>query len=180
MRSSSLLCRSDDERGRLLDLNRRLRPIQHAAIVLAFAAGLVGVPTFGWLWLAPPAAAAVLFSVVQARLERFRRPEYALRASWLCGQLLMVGGLALASGPRVYLLPGLVLPVMIISVVFPARAVVLGVAFSALLMIASAFCFAAPEVIATPPTLMVPLVVLAATSLLATAVRDSDIPVEED
>jgi diguanylate cyclase (GGDEF)-like protein len=175
MRSSSLLCRSDDERGRLLDLNRRLRPIQHAAIVLAFAAGLVGVPTFGWLWLAPPAAAAVLFSVVQARLERFRRPEYALLASWLCGQLLMVGGLALASGPRVYLLPGLVLPVMIISVVFPARAVVLGVAFSALLMIASGFCFAAPEVIATPPTLMVPLVVLAATSLLATAVRDSDI-----
>jgi diguanylate cyclase (GGDEF)-like protein len=171
MRSS----RSADERGRLLDLNRRLRPLQHAAMGLAFAAGLVGVPTFGWLWLAPPAIAAVVFSAVQARLDRFRRPTHALLAAWLFGQLMLVAGFALASGPRAVLLPGMVMPAMIAGVAFPSRAVALGTGISALLMVAAALGLAGDDVLATPPLLLCPLVVLIATSLLATAVRDSDI-----
>jgi diguanylate cyclase (GGDEF)-like protein len=171
MRSS----RSADERGRLLDLNRRLRPLQHAAMALAFAAGLVGVPTFGWLWLVPPAIAAAVFSSVQARLERFQRPARALLAAWLFGQVMLVAGFALASGPRAVLLPGMVLPAMIAGVAFPSRAVALGTGISALLMVAAALGFAGDDVLATPPLLLCPLVVLIATSLLATAVRDSDI-----
>jgi diguanylate cyclase (GGDEF)-like protein len=171
MRSS----RSADERGRLLDLNRRLRPLQHAAMGLAFAAGLVGVPTFGWLWLVPPAIAAMAFSAAQARLDRFRRPERALFAAWLFAELMLVAGFALASGPRAVLLPGMVMPVMISGVTFPSRGVALGAGISALLMVAAALGLAGDDILATPPLLLCPLVVLIATSLLATAVRDSDI-----
>jgi diguanylate cyclase (GGDEF)-like protein len=169
------ISRSADERSRLLDLNRRLRPLQHAAMGLAFAAGLVGVPTFGWLWLVPPALGAVVFSLVQARLERFERPQRALLAAWLFGQLMLVAGFALASGPRAVLLPGMVAPAMIAGVSFPSRIVAVGTGISALLMIAAAFGLAGADVLATPPLLLCPLVVLIATSLLATAVRDSDI-----
>ena len=167
--------RSADERARLLDLNRRLRPLQHAAMGLAFAAGLLGVPMFGWLWLVPPAIAAVVFSLVQARLERLERPERALLAAWLVGQLMFVVGFALAGGPRAVLLPGMVAPAMIAGVSFPSRIVAVGTGISALLMVAAALGLAGDDVLATPPLLLCPLVVLIATSLLATAVRDSDI-----
>jgi diguanylate cyclase (GGDEF)-like protein len=90
-------------------MSRRLWPVSLASGVMLFAAGAVTILTFGWHWLVPGAIAAVAFIYLTRRLSTFRHPELALAAHWLAAELLLGVGIALASGPREYLLVVLVI-----------------------------------------------------------------------
>jgi diguanylate cyclase (GGDEF)-like protein len=154
------LCRDDAERGRLLDRSRRLRPTERNALILFIAAAAVGAPSFGWAALLPVLPGIALLWVVQRRIERFRRPEVVLLG---CVTLLQIGlavSLAIAHGPRIYLLPLMIMPVLLVSAMFPARAAAAFVALSALLMLVVALGFDLAAVRELPFALVYPLAIM--------------------
>ena len=99
--TTSLLCRDASERKRLLDMSRRLRPAKRGSIALLAVAALVSIPVYGWATQVPLLVAAGVLGIVQLRIGRLRRPEYALAAVWVLAQLMIVLAIALANGPRV-------------------------------------------------------------------------------
>jgi len=152
-----LTCRDDAERGRLLDLSRRLRRTELLGSLLLMGAALVSVPTFGVVALLPPIPVIALFWYLQSRIDRFRRPELVLVACVALVQCGLAATAALAEGPRVYLLPLLLLPLLLSCASLPARMAVVLTIFSAVLMVAVAIGFDSSEVRAMPFALLFPL-----------------------
>jgi diguanylate cyclase (GGDEF)-like protein len=170
-----LLCRGDAERGRLLDLSRRLRPMERLGSVIFLAAAAIGAPTFGWVALLPALPGLGLFWVLQARIDRFRRPELALLGCVALVQVGLAASLALADGPRIYLLPLMIVPVLLASVVFPMRMAVLVVALSVQLMLIVAFVFDLNEVREIPFALLYPLMGMVCGAGIAMVVAGLDV-----
>src|SRR5271156_3866734 len=116
------LC-DDSERGRVVDMIRRLRPMGRRCGLLAAAAAVVGVPTFGISPLIGLLVAGALLDGTAALVERSARPELTVIAGWLCGVAVASISLGLASGPRLYLLPMFAYPLIVVAVLLPNRAV---------------------------------------------------------
>jgi diguanylate cyclase (GGDEF)-like protein len=171
----ALLCRNDSERARLLDMSRRMRRAEgYAAALLILAAGF-GVPLFGVLILVPLACAGVVFWIGQKRLDWVTRPELLLAGCWLFTQLMFACTVAVATGPRLYLLPLFMYPAWVSSVVFPRRTAALGVVFTAALMTATAAATDWHTMVNTPFALIYPLTAMLAGSIPAATVRDLDV-----
>lgn len=155
-----LLCRDDAERGRLLDLSRRLRPTERNSAIVFLVAAAVGAPSFGWLAVLPALPGLLLLWATQRRVERFRRPELLLLSSLLLVQVGIAASLALAHGPRVYLLPLMIMPALLVSAIFPARVAAAFVVLSALLLLVVALGFDLASVRALPFALIYPLAIM--------------------
>jgi hypothetical protein len=85
----------------MLDMDRQLRPVRRAVFgVLAIALVACG-PQLGWWTLLPLALAAVIFRITDTRMDRAKRPESALLASWATSQVIMAASVALSGGPHV-------------------------------------------------------------------------------
>ena len=143
--------------------------------VLFLAAAAIGAPTFGLLAALPAVPGLVMFWVMQRRLDRFRRPELALLA---CLVVLEVGlgiSLGIAHGPRVFLLPMLIMPVLLASVVFPVRVAVLAVIFGTQVLIGVALIFDLSAIREMPFALLYPLAVMIAGSGIAMVVAGLDV-----
>jgi diguanylate cyclase (GGDEF)-like protein len=174
VRNRSLLCGSDAERGRLVDMSRRLSGAKRGATLALAVAVVIGMPTFGFWYAIPLAAAGLAFWAGQVRLDYVRRPEYVLAASWLFAQLMFAVAIAVAHGPQLYLLALFILPLLLWSVAFPPAAAAGAVVVTALLMTLTAFLVDAHTVLHTPFALLYPLTVIVAASIPAAAVRDLD------
>jgi diguanylate cyclase (GGDEF)-like protein len=143
--------------------------------VLFLLAAAVGAATFGPLAALPALPGLALFWVLQNRLDRFRRPEFALLFCLALIQVGLAASLAMAHGPRIYLLPILIMPVLLASVVFPPRIAVLVVILSAQLMLIVALGFDLDTVRSTPFALLYPLVVMIAGAGIAMVVAQLDV-----
>jgi diguanylate cyclase (GGDEF)-like protein len=166
---------SDAERAALVDASRRLRPVSRTAIGLVVLATLICTPSFGWAPLVPMAIAAAVFTILQSRLDRYRRPEYALAWSWLVAQGMVVAVIVVASGPRELLFALFALPMMMAAVVWPTRLVVAGTALSTGTLIAVAFATEAEMVLSNPPVLTHQVALLVSTALIASISRDAEV-----
>ncbi|MGZ8633308.1 MAG: diguanylate cyclase [Solirubrobacteraceae bacterium] len=144
-------------------------------VALFLVAAVIGIPTYGWLPILPLAVAGLVAALVQRLGARSERPEYLLFAVWLFSQVALTLTFALADGPRMYLLPLFLFPVVLGCVVFPIRGAVLGTMFSAGLMVLAAFVVESDSVVASPPELIFPLVALLCAALFASAAREADI-----
>jgi diguanylate cyclase (GGDEF)-like protein len=138
------------------------------------AAAVVGMFSFGPLLPVPVLPALAFFFVLAPRLDRFRRPELFLFCGVCVVQLGVAGSLVIATGPSVYLLPVLMLPALLASVVFPVRTAVVLVAFSAVLMLAVGLGFDYDQVRVMPFALVYPVSVLIGGSLVAMVVAGLD------
>ena len=172
---SLLTCRNDAERGRLLDLSRRLRPAEVRGAILLAIAALIGGPTFGWLAALPPLPGIVVFFIIQRRLERFRRPELALIGCVALTQAGLAGSIAMAQGPRIYLLSLLMLILQLACIVFPVRMAIMTMGYSAALMVAVAFSADRALVVAHPFYLLFPLAVMISAGFVAMVVASLDV-----
>jgi diguanylate cyclase (GGDEF)-like protein len=155
-----ILCRDDAERGRLLDLSCRLRSSERNALILFLVAAAVAVPSFGWAAVLPVLPGIVLLWATQRRIERFRRPEVVLLGCLTSVQIGIAVSLAIASGPRIYLLPLMIMPVLLVSAIFPVRVAASFVAFSAVLMLVVALGFDLAVVRELPFALVYPLAIM--------------------
>ena len=143
--------------------------------MLFLGAAAIGAPTFGLLAALPPVPGLVMFWVMQRHLDRLRRPELALLA---CLVVLEVGlgiSLGIAHGPRVFLLPMLIMPVLLASVVFPVRVAVLAVIFGTQVLLAVALIFDLSAIREMPFALLYPLAVMVAGSGIAMVVAGLDV-----
>ncbi len=174
LRDGSPLCRGDAERGRLIDMSRRLSGAKRGATLALAIAVLIGIPTFGFWYGVPLALAGIAFWIGQLRLDYVRRPEYVLAASWVFAQLMFALSIAIAHGPRLYLLPMFLLPLLLWSVAFPPAAAAAAVGISAVVMTVTALLTDPNTVLHTPFALIYALTAVVAASIPAAAVRDLD------
>ncbi len=148
-------------------MGRRLGPARRRSIALLGFAAAVSIPVYGWAMQVPFVLAAAAMAAVQWRVDRLRRPEYAIAAVWLFTELAMVVAIGLAHGPRIYALPVLMFPTLAAAAVFPRRVVTIGTAISAALMLVAGLTLMPAAVAATPPVLILPMALLVVISLLA-------------
>jgi predicted signal transduction protein with EAL and GGDEF domain len=156
-------------------MSMRVRGVRGKGVALFLIAAVIGIPTYGWAPILPLALAALVAALAQRWAVASERPEYTLFAVWLFSQVTIVATFALADGPRMYLLPLILFPVVLGCVVFPIRGALVGTLFSACLMVLAAFALESDSVIASPPELLFPLVALLCAALFASAAREADI-----
>jgi diguanylate cyclase (GGDEF)-like protein len=170
---ASWLVSSGLEREHMLDLNARLRVIFVRCAVVAFLSLVVAVPWFGWMILPAPLIAAAMYHLVQRNIERYRRPEYLLVAAWLIFQVGIAIGFAGAEGSPVFALALFTIMVPGMSAIFPRRGVIVGTAFTALLIIACGVAFDTSAVTANPAVIAFPLALLGTVALIGSAIGRS-------
>src|SRR5579884_13743 len=133
------LCPEPADRVRMIDMERRLKPVRTVALGILALALVAGGPWAGWWTLAPLAAAGLGFLLGGIGVEQRRRPEYAVAIAWCLSELLVAGSLALSGGPRSPALAWLVIPIITLPARFRLRGVLSGVALASLLLLAVSF-----------------------------------------
>jgi diguanylate cyclase (GGDEF)-like protein len=163
------------DRERMLDMDRRIRPVRRAAFgVLAFALLLCG-PWLGWWTIAPLVLAALLFRLAEARIDSARRPEFGLFAAWAASQVIIALSVALTGGPDAVTLSWFVLPLVTLGSRFSERGILAGIWFTVVLVVAVSFGVDAQAVISDPPKLIAPLALMVAATMLVTVLMRSDV-----
>ena len=160
LRSSSWLCRTDDERARMLDLGLRPRPVQVAMICVLLLLAAIAVPSAGWYLLSVIAPSAAAFLVVKARASRYRRPEYLLAVVFLIAEVLLAAAILASDGRRSEMIVLLAIPTLLSGTAWPKRGALAAGAVTAVLMLALALLVDARAVLDTPPLAIYPLSIL--------------------
>jgi diguanylate cyclase (GGDEF)-like protein len=174
-RPESWLCHNGAERQRLLDMERRLRPVRAVSLLILGCALLVTGPSLGWWTLAPLVLSAAGFALVDRGLEGSSRPEYRLAAAWLLAESAIAGSVALTGGPRSPAVAWLAIPVVTLSARFSERGVLAGMGYAAGL-IALVTLGVDPAYVAHHLSAVVfPLALLGAIGALSTALMRSDL-----
>jgi diguanylate cyclase (GGDEF)-like protein len=172
MGRASWLCRDDIDRARLLDMERRLKPMR-AAAMLILAIGLVAASPWTGFWpLAPLAATMLLIGASDGLGRNLKRPEYVMFATWIGGTTTAALCVALAG---VVFLPWICLLVITLGARFSPRGVWVGVAYAVVLIIGVAFATDAQAVIDDPPLLIVPVALALGIAVVGMAVTSSDV-----
>jgi diguanylate cyclase (GGDEF)-like protein len=182
---SGVLCRSDVERSRLLDMSRRLDVANRRVSVLWAVFGFFAVPIYGPLTLVPLMVACVVTLLALHLASHSRRPEVPLIAAWTAVTLCIAGAMVLShqgpdlplaahGGGRFYLLMVFMLPVFAASVTYPVRVVAVGTGLTVVLMVALAFAIDSQLVLSIPATLVMPVVLVISIAMLGVVSAAAD------
>lgn len=175
MAAVSWLLRSDTDRERMLDMDRRLQPIRRAALGILVIALLACGPWIGWWPVLPVLVAGGLFRIADEYMDRMARPEYGLFAAWAGAQVVIAISVALTGGPESPAIAWFAIPIVTLGARFSLRGIVAGVTVTIALMLAVSFGVDAAAVLDYPPLLLAPLALAAAIAVLSTALMHSDI-----
>jgi hypothetical protein len=178
--TGSWLCRDDLDRGRMLDMEQRVRPVRRRTFAIIGVAVLAMGPWIGWwplLFLIP---ASLCFTAAERLMLRVARPELVVFSAWVGGELMIAGALTLEGGHRTAWLSWLAIPVITLSARFSMRGVAAGVAIAASLVLAVAFGTDTSMVLANPELVIAPLAVVFSISALSTPLMRSDIQHRSD
>ena len=177
--TGSWLVQDDVEREHLLELNRRIHASNRPAYLIVFGAVIAAAFTYGWITLIAPFAAAIVYNVVEGRLDRLRRPEFALGAVWLFTQAANGIGIAVVrfSMPDPPLFATIFMTVMLVgsSAIFPRRGVVIGIAFNMVVTFLAGLFINPSLVLHNPGIIAVQVAVVAACGLVGSAAGRSAI-----
>jgi diguanylate cyclase (GGDEF)-like protein len=168
------------DRERLLDMERRIKPVRAVAMGILALALLAGGPWIGWWTIVPLVFAAVLFGIADKRLPHSERPEYVMFAAWAGAEVTIAVAVGLTGGPDIATLSWLAIPVVTLSARFSVRGVQLGVAIALALLLAVAFVTDAQSVIDNPPLVVAPAALVLAVAVLSTALMRSDVEHREE
>jgi diguanylate cyclase (GGDEF)-like protein len=171
----SWLCETQADRERVLDMERRIRPLRAGAFGLLGTALLICGPWVGFWTLFPLCAACICFAASDFRLRTSRCPEYRLAASWLAAELAIAASVALTGGPTSPAVDWLVLPVVTLAARFDVRGVSAGTVIAAGLIVASTLGVHPAYIVAHPQHLVFPLALLGGLSMLSVALMRSDL-----
>jgi diguanylate cyclase (GGDEF)-like protein len=172
-KTGSWLVRDRVEREHVIDLNARIHASNRPAYLVAFGTVIAAAFTYGWLTAVGPVIAAVVYNVVEHRLERFRRPEYALATAWLFAQVGNASGVAAihfsSNGTPLYALPMLVIMGSGTSAVFPTRGWKVGLALALALVCAAGVAIDPSYAIGHPAVVAISMALLTAVALIGAA-----------
>lgn len=82
METLSWLIKDGSDRERMLDMDRRLRPVRLRTFTVIAVALLACGPWVGWWTIVPLLIAVGLFRMADTRIEGSARPEYWMFAAW--------------------------------------------------------------------------------------------------
>src|SRR5439155_1439688 len=122
----SWLCPEPGDRARVVDMERRLRPVRTFAFGGLAVALVAGGHWVGWWTLLPLALAAAGFLFVGRRVDERARPEDAIALAWCLSVILIAGSIALSGGPTSPGLPWLAIPIVTLPARFRMRGVIAG------------------------------------------------------
>jgi diguanylate cyclase (GGDEF)-like protein len=163
------------DRERMLDMDRHLRPVRRAVFAVLGVALIACGPQLGWWTLLPLAMAVIVFRIADGRMDRAKRPEYALLASWAGSQIIMASSVALSGGPHVPTMAWFAIPLMTLGARFSGRGIAVGVALSILLLLAVGFGVDAQAVIDNPTLVVAPIALMIAVAMFQTVLMRSDL-----
>ena len=174
-RSATWLCRTSAERGRMLDMSRRMAWVEALVVVILVTFAVLAAPTCGWPLLAASVLVTFVYALLRLRMPRHRRPEYLFLRTFIAAQLLLAAAIVASDARQILLLPLLAGPALITSAVWPLRGAVVATIGSAALMALVAFLVGASAVVHTPALLIMPLAVLVSLAIIAAAAQGADV-----
>ncbi len=173
--AATWLCPTLADRGRVLDMERRLQPVRKLTMTVLAVALLLCGPWLGFWTLAPLALATIGFLAVDRGLDRAPQPELRIAVAWVISMLAIAGSVAASGGPGAPVVSWLVLPVVTLPARFNTRALGVGAGFAAVLMVAVTLGVDPGAVVDRPDLLLTPLALLFGISCLSVALMRSDV-----
>jgi diguanylate cyclase (GGDEF)-like protein len=170
-----LLVEAGQERERMLDMDRRLRPVRQRTFLVLAGALVLAAPWTGWWTLAPLVLAGALFRAAEGRIDRASHPEYWMFGAWAAAELIIAGSILLTGDAAIFLLALLAVPVVTLSARFSTRGIWLGVGLAVILILVVAIAADPHAVAENPPVVIAPIAVIVAASMLSAALKQSDI-----
>jgi diguanylate cyclase (GGDEF)-like protein len=163
------------DRGRMLDMDRRVQPVRRNAMAVLGIALLISVPWTGLWTIAPLVLAVALFKIADWQAPRAAHPEYAIFGAWIGSEAIIALSVALTGDQRVATMAWLAIPIVTLPARFSARGVSVGVAIALGLLATVAFATDASAVLADPPLVIAPAALIIAVAMLSMALMRSDI-----
>jgi diguanylate cyclase (GGDEF)-like protein len=161
-------------------MEERLAPVRTKAMAFLLLALVASGPWLGWWTLAPLAVAAAGFKIVDASLDRFSRPEFALAGVWMLTQMMIAASISLTGGAHSPAMAWLAIPVVTLPARYDMRGVIAGVAYTAALMLLVTVGLDLAAIKAEPQFLIAPLAMLFGVAVLSTALMNSDLDHRQD
>lgn len=174
METHSWLIGNGAGRQRLVDMDRRLRPVRVRTFGVLGVALLAAAPWVGLWTLAPLALAGSGFWIAERHIESSARPERWAFGAWVGAEVLIAVSLAITGEDAISLLAMLAVPIVTLSARFAARGIALGVVITLALILAVAFGTGAEATLESPPRLIAPLALTIAIAMLSVALMRSD------
>jgi diguanylate cyclase (GGDEF)-like protein len=171
----SWLCRTEAQRERAVDMERRLMHPRAISFGILAIALLCSGPWVGWWTLAPMGLAGVGFAIANRLGRSVRRPEWAYAGAFVVAQLAIAVSIALTGAHESPAVAWLVIPVVTLSARFDGRGLTAGLIVTAVLMIAVTFGVEPAATLAAPQNLISPLALLLAVVVLLSALMRSDL-----
>lgn len=173
-RGTSWLCPAEADRSRLLDMERRIKPVRVAAMGVLGAALIASGPWVGW-WPVPVLLVSLtVFALVDRGIEQAPQPEYRMAAGWALSQLLIAGSIVLSGGQGSPALAWLAIPVVTLSARFSDRGVAAGLTLTIGLLLAVTLGVDHAAVMEDPSNLFFALATIGAVGILSTPLMISD------
>jgi diguanylate cyclase (GGDEF)-like protein len=162
------------DRGRLLDMDRRIGRVRNQAMGVLLASLLIAAPWVGFWTLAPAVAAGALFALATWRSRGSVHPERMIFAAWVGSEVIIAASIALSGTSRVATFTWLAIPVVTLAARFPGRPLKVGVAIALGLLAAVALGSDGRAVLDDPVLVTGPATVILAVALLSTALTRSE------
>lgn len=169
---SRLVYHDAAERERMYDVMARMRPPFSVALGILFVPAMLAIPVYGWVCELPLIAAALVYGITDVNLRRLRRPERWVIGAWAFAEAMILLMIALADGPREYLLAVPMVPMLGVTMIIGRR-----IALACACALAALLCLTAgltmwDEVVALPPVLIFPVAFIIASALAGMAALD--------
>lgn len=176
--ADSWLLRDGMDRERMLDMDKRIRPLRMAALGVLGLTLLFGVPWMGVTTIAALVTAVIIagifFKVAGDRTDGAERPEYILFAGWAASEVLIAVCVIVTGGAESPALAWLAIPVVTLSARFSTRGVVAGVVVTEALLITAIVSNGFDSVIDNPMYAGACAALIISVAILSTALMQSD------
>jgi diguanylate cyclase (GGDEF)-like protein len=170
----SWLIARDADRHRMLEMDRRLKPIRMWTFAILVAAFVACAPWVGWASLPLLFVAGALFAVADRIAGSVSRPEWWIFSAWVGSQLLIAAAVLLIDAPTAGMTILFALPVVTLSSRFSARGVIAGVTITVALLVGVTFLADAAAVDDYPPMLIIQIATIIGIAVLTTPLMSSD------
>lgn len=172
---SSWLIARDQDRRRMLEMDRRLQNVRLMTFGVLAVAFLACGPWIGWQTLPLLFFAGIFFALADGRAEKVKRPEYWIFGAWVGAQLMIAAAVLLTDAPELISAIWFALPIVTLSTRFSTRGVVAGVLITLALLCAVMLGTDAGAVWDYPPILLMPAALVCGVAILSTVLMYSDL-----
>lgn len=157
---SRLVYHDTAERERMYDVLARMRLPFGIALGVLIVPAIAAGPVYGWACEIPLVAAVLAYGATEARMRSLRRPERWVIGTWAFAELMILLTIALADGPREYLLAVPMVPMVGVMMMAGRRIALMCASCLALALCAVAALTMWDEVTALPPVLIAPVALI--------------------